>query len=185
MVAAIELMDLMNQHSGSAALHDRIFWWHLEHIDVRQSVSAEKLHSKLMQRYNLGPTLPKERGVNLPCANDVVLVPLHDFKAQVVDLLTDPRWTDDDFVFHNGNPHSDPPEEFLTVGEPMTSLATRKTHEAFTADGGWTLDGRKTLASGIQLCGDATATTANGQSLEAIKFTLTILSGKARRKHCA
>ena len=97
----------------------------------------------------------------------------------------DPRWTDEDFVFCNGNPCSDPPEEFLTVGEPMTSLATRKTHEAFTADGGWTLDGRKTLASGIQLCGDATATTANGQSLEAIKFTLTILNGKARRKHCA
>ena len=185
MIAAVELMHLMNQHGGSAALYDLLFRWHLEHIDVTKSVSADKLHSKLMERYNLGPTLPKERGVTLPCANDVMLVPLHDFKAQVVDLLTDPRWTDDDFVFHNGNPYADPPQEFLTVGEPMTSLATRKTHEAFTANGCWTADGRKILASGIQLYGDATATTANGQSLEAIKFTLTILNGKARRQHHA
>ena len=65
------------------------------------------------ERHNLRPTLPKRREVNLPVANDVMLVPLHNFKAQVVDALTDPRWTDDDFVFHNGNPHSDPPEEFF------------------------------------------------------------------------
>ena len=83
MVAAIEPMDLMNQPGGSAALCDPIFWWHLEHIDVGQAVSAEKLHSKPMQRCNLGPTLPKERGVNLPYANDVMLVPC---------TISKPRW---------------------------------------------------------------------------------------------
>ena len=121
----------------------------------------------------------------MPHNQCTMLVPHQDFKAEVVALTTDPRWTDEDFVWHQDDPYADPPEEFLTVGEPMTSLATRKTHEAVTKFGAWTGDGRKVFASGVQLYGDATGTTANGQSLEVIKFTLTIFTAKARKKHYA
>ena len=182
MIAGIELMNLMNECGGSASLYELVFQWHLQHIHVRKSVTADKLHSRLLERYNLGPTLPKEQKVYLPHAKQDVLVPLSDFKAQVLALLTDPRWTDDDYVFHNDDPHSDPPEVFETVGEPMTSLATRKTHEALVGAEPWTEDGWKKMASGVQFYGDATQTTANGQSIEIIKFTLTIFNSKAREK---
>ena len=37
----------------------------------------------------------------------------HHFKTKVVDFLTNPRWTDEDFVFCRGHPCLDPPEEFF------------------------------------------------------------------------
>ena len=186
MKAAVELMQLMNSCGGSTTLYDAVFEWHLQHLKVDKTVSADVLHKRLVDRYNLGPTLPYERTVNLPHSKELVKVPCHDWSAQVRDLLTDPRWTDEDWSFHNDNPYSDPPENWTTVGDLNTSLAFRKTWEKLIKPAPFTPCGRKKVLAVFVGYYDGTQTNKFGNaSLEIVKFTLGNLNSKARTKDYA
>ena len=55
--ASIELMSLMNEKGGSIALCDAVCEWHRKHIRSKETIESEKLHQKLVDRYNLKPTL--------------------------------------------------------------------------------------------------------------------------------
>ena len=141
MEAAIELMDLMDKNGGSMKLYKSILKWHMKHLEVENVVSAEALQKHLLARYHLGPSLPVEKKVSLPATGEVVHVPVHDFKAQLIDLLSDPRWKDKDKFYYNDDPHEDPPQEVSKVGDIMTGLAHRKTWEGLVKDDPWTADG--------------------------------------------
>ena len=183
MVAAIELMDLMNKKGGSVALYDEIFKWHLDHRSVYESIPSDQLHKKLVERNNLGPTLPFEKTVVLPHSKETLHIPCHDAKAMHIDLLTDPRWTDHDFLFHNDDPYADPPEEFTKVGDVNTGLAHRKTWEALIQPEPYTPCGRKKIPYEVIMYIDGTNTGNFGNcSLEILKFTTGMLKGKSRTK---
>ena len=180
MVAAIELMDLMNQKGGSVALFDAVFEWHMEHLKTEKVVSAEKLHRDLVTRYNLGPTLPIEKQVQLPFSKETVDIPCHCAKAQFVDLITDPRWTDNDWLFHNDDPLCDPPEEWTKVGDVNTGRAHRKTWEQLIQPEPYTLCGRKKVLCEFIFYIDGCNTAQFGTPLEILKFTIGWLKGTTR-----
>ena len=56
------------------------------------------LHQELIERYNLECTKPFEVPTKLPSSNETVNLACHDYLAQVTDLLTDPRRSDDDYI---------------------------------------------------------------------------------------
>ena len=55
---------------------------------------------------------PKAEKTKLPCSGTKVEVPIHDSEAMVRDLLTDPRVTDDDYLWFNDNPKAPPLPNF-------------------------------------------------------------------------
>ena len=181
MRAAIELMDLMNKKGGSVVLYDAVFQWHIAHTNAEKAISSETLHKTLVNRYYLGPTLPVEKTTILPHSGETVHIACHDAKAMEADLLTDPRWTDEDYLFHNDDPYADPPEEWTTVGDVNTGLAHRKTWEKLIQPEPYTTDGRKKILCPHIIYFDATPTGHFGNlSLEIVKFSIGLLKGKTR-----
>ena len=150
-------------------------------MNAEKAISAETLHSTLIERYYLGPTLPNEKTTTLPHSGETVHIACHEAKAMETDLLSDPRWTNDDYLFHNDDPYADPPEEWTTVGDVNTGLAHRKTWEKLIQPEPYTTDGRKKILCAHILYFDATPTGHFGNlSLEIVKMTIGLLKGKTR-----
>ena len=112
--AAIELMSLMDTKGGSIALYEEIIDWHVRHLTGNQSqtISADKLHGDLVKRHGMEPVLPCEKRVRLDTEEGEVPIVCHDCEAQTVDLLTDPRLEESDYLFPNNDPEGAPPEEW-------------------------------------------------------------------------
>ena len=104
--AAIELMSLMDTKGGSIALCDTVMDWHVRHLlgNQQQVMSADKLHKDLIKRYGMEPVLPYEKRVRLDTEEGEVPIVCHDCEAQTVDLLTDPRLQESDYLFPNNDP---------------------------------------------------------------------------------
>jgi hypothetical protein len=109
MSAAIELMDLMNRKGASTALCNAVFEWHVKHIGCTKKMIDAALHKELVERHNLEGTKPFEVATKLPSSNETVNLACHDCLSQVTDLLTDPRRSDDDYLFFDDNPLKDLP----------------------------------------------------------------------------
>ena len=181
MTAGIELMHLMNTKGGSVTLYDEIFKWHMDHLKTSNTVSAEILHKTLLERHNLGPTLPVEKETYLPHSGETVHIACHDAKAMEVDLLSDPRLCDDDYLFYNDDPYADPPEEWTKVGDVDSGLAHRVTWEKLIQPEPYTPCGRKKILCPHIIYFDATPTgNFSNLSLEIVKFTIGLLKGKTR-----
>jgi len=176
--AGIELMDLLIKRRAPLVLYEDIFQWHLNHIKSTTYETKQTLLSDLKKRYNMqdkGPNLVKN--VLLPHSQSRIDLVIHDFCHEVQSLLSDPRFCDDDYLFHNNNPFSPPPQQFLTVSDINTGLAYRKTYEQLITDS------TKQVLLPIIFYMDGTIT---GQydhlPIEILKFTVGILNGKARDK---
>jgi hypothetical protein len=104
--------------------------------------------------------------------------------SQTVDLLTDPRLTDDCYLFFDDNPFSAPPAEMDTVGDINTGLAYRATYDKLIAPEPFTAAGRRKvlLPYVFYLDGTVVGRMNQNMSLEIMKFTLGIFNGKVRTK---
>ncbi len=183
MQASIELMSLMNTCGGSATLYDEIMKWHATYHSQETILGADQLHTKLIARYNLGPTLPKERVVSLPNSKEKANLACHDAKAMLVDLLSDPRLCDDDYLFFDDDPMAGIPEEFERVGDVNTGRAYRETYNQLIAPELYTESGRRRvllpLIFYIDGCQYGNFSHLN---IEILKFTTGLFKG-ATREH--
>jgi hypothetical protein len=181
MKASIELMSLMNVKGGSVALFDDVMDWHMRHRKQEKAIHADTLHVELIDRYNLGPTLPKERSVTLPHSKEQINLACHDAKAQLVDLLTDPRLCDDDYLFIDDNPMAGIPEEFERVGDVNTALAYRETYKVIVAPNPFAHNGRrKVLCPFIYYIDGCVTGNYMNLNIEILKFTIGLFKGKTR-----
>jgi len=113
--------------------------------------------------------------IHLPHSHARVNLVYHQFKDQVVSLLTDGWITDDDYLFHNDNPFEPPPEAWTHVSDINTGLAYRETYKKLIKDP------TKDVQLPLLFYMDGAIT---GQfdhlPVEALKFTLAIFNGTAR-----
>ena len=72
----------------------------------RQGI-AEATEGKIL--YNMQDLKPYKVRTYLPHARIYLDVPCHDAAAMIRDLLTDPRITDDDYLFFEDDPTAPPP----------------------------------------------------------------------------
>ncbi len=176
--AGIELMDLLIKKRAPLKLYDDIYQWHTNHLKATNFKPRKTLLSELKNRYNMaekGPKLIKD--MVLPHSQSRIDLVVHYFHQEVQSLLSDPRWTDDDYLFHNDDPFSPPPDAFTTVGDINTGLAYRKTYEQLITDP------TKQVLLPITMYMDGAIT---GQydhlPIEIMKFTIGIFNAKARDK---
>ena len=183
MVAAVELMDEMNRKGGSLELYESISQWHIRNSEVSESISAKKLHEFLVKRYNLERTFPVEKQVQLPCSKETINLATHDILKETVDLLTDIRIEDDDWLFFEDDPLAAPPETTDTVGDINTGRAYRETYKAKIEPEPYTACGRRRvlLPYIFYLDGCVTGNFQN-MSIEILKFTIGLFKGKTRNK---
>ncbi len=85
---------------------------------------------KLMGRY-LGKDVKElfhSKRTKLPVSGTNVDIIYHDARDCVVSLLTDPRFTDDDFQHFGNDPLAPPPDNLQTLGDTSTGRAYSKTY---------------------------------------------------------
>ena len=142
--AAIELMSLMDTKGGSIALYNAVMDWHLRHLTGnQQKISADNLHETLIKRYGMEPVLPYEKKVRLDTEEGEVPIVCHDCEAQTVDLLTDPRIRDTDYLFPGDDPEGAPPQEWKFLSDIDTGRAYIETYRKLIEPRPYTNCGRK------------------------------------------
>ena len=183
MVAAVELMHLMDRCGGSIALYEEVFAWHMQHLDTSRSAKCPELFRTLDERCGEGSSSPVACKIFMPHGGADVHLPRFDAFSQIVELLTDPRLEFEDYLFHNNDPASPPPEEFTVLGDVNTGLACRETYRKLIAPEPRTNAGRDKVLLPILLCVDGCTTGDYGNlNLEILKLSLGIFKKEHRRK---
>ena len=185
---AVELCRLLRQTKASLATYDTMMQWHFwatgklregqpvsTHPDY---ISREKLFKMLRRRYNYDQkkwTMIKE--IILPFSRARARIVLNDAQAAMQSLLTDPRITDEDYMFFNDDPFSPPPDHLDYIGDLNTGRSYMETYKALIKNPS------KEILLPVVFYADAAVT---GQfvalSVTAVQFSLGIFSRIARDK---
>ena len=182
MQAGIELMNLLHSH-GLVSLYDSLMNWHIAHLDCKQRLTKKKLTEKLRKRYNLEGCRPYINTVSLPSSGLNAKIPCHDAQEMMMDLLTDPRIIQEDYLWFDNDPLGQPPSEWTELGDINDGLAYRKTYEELILPQPCTSSGRRRVLLPVICYMDGCVTGLNQNlSIEIMKFTLGIFTSEARDK---
>jgi len=176
MEAGIKLLSMLSERRVPLNLYDLIFKWHTEHLGAKTHIPIKTLVSRLSTRYNMDDAKPFVKKLELPHSKCRIKLVCHDAKAQIVSLLTDPRFLDEDYLFFNpDNPLEGPPEEWTHVSDINTGRAYRETWKEVIKDP------EKEMLLPVMFYMDA-AVAGNYDSLpiEAVKMGLGLYNGKTR-----
>jgi hypothetical protein len=158
----------------------------MKHQKTSASIPHKKLHAVLSKRYNLEVMAPVKRRVYLPHAKFTIDLVTHSCVSQTVDLLTDPRISEEDYIFFNGDPRNGPPEEFLMLDDVNTGQAFRETYKKLIEPEPLTADGRHNVLVEYIFYLDSCVTGQFGSlPIEILKFSVTLLNSEARKKDWA
>lgn len=177
--AAVELMTMLSSRRVPLLMYEEIFAWHLNNIGATTSVPRKGLMKTLRDRYNQNNNRPKiHKSIVLPYSKSKVKLVVHDAKAQILSLLTDPRLNDEDYLFINDDPFAPPPEDFSVLGDVNTGKAYRETYKQLIKD-----PSKEVLMPVILYIDSAVTGQFDSLPMEAMKFTLGIFNRKSRDKH--
>ena len=136
--ASIKLIDVIRKKAPLGAFQD-VMEWHLKETgklksnetlgDAEGYQHRKTLMKWLFKRYNLTKMIPTIVTIKLPSSKAVASIPMCDAKDCIVSLLTDPRFSAEDYLFFNNDPLSKPPENLLHLGDLNTGDAYLKTYE--------------------------------------------------------
>ena len=138
----VRLLNILHQKSRALDTYDDVLLWHFREqgvLDADQSlkdakdqyVSRTKLLTDLAKRYNMDTKAPFVKPTTLPFSKQKIELVCRDAWGCIESLLTDPRLTDDDFWFPDGDPFADPPETLKIIGDLQTGRAFRKAHKLY------------------------------------------------------
>ena len=128
---AIMLMSSLRETKASLDTYETIMDWHFRSLlstqqlsDCRRFISREKLFKQLHQWYNYKEaSYHNVDKITLPHSHSRVNIVWNDAKAVIQLLLTDPRVTDDDYLFFGNNPFQGPPSNLNYVQDLNTGRA--------------------------------------------------------------
>ena len=188
-VAAIKLLRMLAKKHASLDTYDDVMEWHfLQTGDLNEGaklgdcykyISRRKLIEELALRYNFIP----KKGVELYNVTNVVLegyghgvdIVWHDAGKQVVSLLTDPRFTDKNFLHFNDDPLAPPPEDLSYYADINTGKAYIETYRQLITD-----PSTQMLMPIILYIDAAQAGSWQTLTVEALKMTLGIFTKETR-----
>ena len=112
-VTTIRLLHLLQQKNAPMNAYEPLMLWHLKQGkklheqqglgDYEHYIGRKKMLKKLRYRYNYENKLPYLKTMKLPVSGTVVRLTLHNAKATIQRLLTDPRLKGMDYMFWDGN----------------------------------------------------------------------------------
>ena len=124
----IRLLDVLRLKKAPINAYSALCEWHLREagqladsdglakVPVEQYIGRKPLIKRLEKRYNLQGKGPQEKVVRLPFSREVVRIPVFDAEDCLVQLLTNPLLTANDFDFFDDDPRAGPPQDSLFVG---------------------------------------------------------------------
>jgi hypothetical protein len=185
---AINCMVALRKTKASLGTYSAVMEWHLKATgalakwgrlgECEDYISREKLIRDLKERYNIEERFYGiEHTIELPSSHSCVKIITNDAATSIRSLLTDPRVTDEDYLFFYNNPFSRPPQNLDYLGDLNTGLSYRETYRQRIQDPA------KEILCPIQLYADGCAT---GQfanlSITQVKICLGIHNASARKK---
>ena len=186
--AAIELMDILDKEGAPISAYEKIMEWHVKNsvcptceVTTQEKVTVKSLLKRLRERYNMEDLMAYKVRTYLPHAGVNLDVPCHDFGAMVRDLLSDPRISNDDYLFFNNDPTAPPPpdHEWHDLEDINTGMSYRETHRKVTQPNPVTASGRKRVLLPIMFHLDACVTRQfQNLSLEVLKFAVGAFKSK-------
>jgi len=187
---AIELLATLRRSKACLSTYEAIMKWHLRangHLRPTEKlgtspyyIGREKLFKKLGIRYNVRQDeYNVVETITLPSSRAKARIIKNDTKACIQSLLTDPRIRDEDYLFHNDDPYSPPPDDLDYIGDLNTGQAYKKTYEKLIK-----VPGKQVLLPVIfYIDGAATGQFAD-LPVTAVKFSFGIFTKHARdRQH--
>ena len=191
--AAVRLMDILMRKKATLDTYDEVMQWHIEQSGSesgqKRFIARNKMINVLAERYNM-PTkmvnnkkvldMVKKRQVVLPSSGAKVDIIYHDARDQVVSLLTDPRFGDDDWLHYGNDPFAPIPIDLDYFADINTGLAYRKTYDKLI-----TKPGKQMLMPILLYIDGAITGQFDKMSVEAMKMTLGILNRVARDREYA
>ena len=186
---AIRLMSLLRQKHAPLNLCEDMMTWHVEatgtlkhgmsHKEHPSYMSKEKLLELLRQRYQIyqcpGLTLTR---MTLPYSKARTDVVHYDAKEAIISLLTDPRITDDDYLFFGNDPFQAPPDKLNYVEDLNTGRAYIETYKKLI-----TKPKSQILLPVIFYIDAANTGQFSDLPITAVKFTFGIFKRKSRDKN--
>jgi hypothetical protein len=134
----IRLLDMMKRKRTALDTYDEIMLWHYRENgqldqyetlkDAPDYVGRDALLATLKKRYNMDGKFPIKKRTTLPYSKATVDLVCHDAWGCFESLLTDPRLTDDDFLFFNDDPFAGPPENIAVITDLHTGRAYREAY---------------------------------------------------------
>jgi hypothetical protein len=189
-VSAIQLLAKLRQTKAPMNTYDSVMHWHLSTVgkihetqSVRDSsdfISRDKIFNRLRERYKYTESYHQVAKITLPHSKAKAQIVWNDAREVITSLLTDPRITDDDYLFFEDNPLAPPPERLNFIEDVNTGRAYVKTYKKYI-----TRPGEQVLLPVIFYIDAATTGQFADLPVTAVKITLGIFSRKAREKnHC-
>ena len=138
-ITAIKLMDLLHQKNAAINTYDAVMLWHLQENgmlynfqtlkDYPQFIGRKIMLERLAKRYNFQNKMPYRKKIVLPVSGTAVSLTLHNTKATIQRLLTDPRIEAEDYLFwEEGKPLAPPPEKLEVIRDLNTGRAYLDTY---------------------------------------------------------
>ena len=180
--AAITLMDIVQKKKATLDTYTEVMEWHIESTKddgrYKQFISRQVLMRMLAERYNMPANMEdvvKKKHVVLPSSGARVQIIYQEARDQVVSLLTDPRFGDDDYLHFGNDPLAPIPRELDYLEDINTGMAYRETYNALI-----TKPGKQLLVPIVLYIDGAVTGQFDKLSVEAMKLTLGIFNRRAR-----
>jgi hypothetical protein len=136
---AIKIMRLLVKKKAPLDTYKDVMAWHLEEAGllpigdpVGQSqhfISREVLMQTLRKRYYMDHQYAKPCQLVLPYSRSKITVWKKLARDNVLSLLTDPRWKDEDWLYFGENPFARPPPNHPYIEDINTGEAYQKTYD--------------------------------------------------------
>ena len=119
----------------------------------------------------------------LPHSKEEVHLATHDVMSQTTNLLTDPRFDDNAYLFFDDDPQASPPEAMESIGDINTSKTYRETYKILIEPEPKTKSGRqKVLLPYIFYLDGCVTGQFQNLAIEILKFTLGLFKAHIRNE---
>jgi len=185
---AIDLLGRVRATKASLDTYESMFEWHIQAIkgfngpislgDHPEFIGRKTIYKALYKRYNVHGKVCIPQSVTLRSSRTKYLVVKNSAEWCIQSLLTDPRITDDDYLFFNNSPYQPPPQYTNThVGDINTGEAYFQTWAKYI-----TKPGIQALLPVIFYLDAASTGQFVDLPITALKMTLGIFNRKFREK---
>jgi hypothetical protein len=130
---------MLRQSGAPLGMYEAVMGWHLDVLKGQQiltkkpMVNQNTLLTKLKRRYNMAHNTNIIYNITLPnsCANTKIVV-TNSAKCCIQSMLTDPSIRkDNDYLFHNDNPLSEPPGDLQYMSDINTGAVYLKSYKKY------------------------------------------------------
>lgn len=188
--SAVKIMHTLVKKRATLDTYEAVMEWHLrasgklkpyERLGAsKHYVSRHVLMNKLRKRYHMEHQYAKPHRLVLPHTKTKIEVWKKRAHDNVMSLLTDPRWKDEDWLFFDDDPFAPPPEDLSYIKDINTGRAYLETYKRLI-----TKPNQQILVAVPLYIDGAVTGQYDKLQITALKMTIGILNRRARDKEYA